>query len=147
MGSIETLCCIIFGYLVDQSGAKQRSERNRGNDMLPSGAEIAAQRVAGLVLGARCSLDLARYGSKDLRESSRTQNEHFEGSRARGGFLPRARARSRGASIARRAWEGWRAEPPLSQGVNPKRREIAGFTDSNFFVEILLNYYGVRGRE
>ena len=54
MGSIETLFCIIFGYLVDQSGAKQRSERNRGNDMLPSGAEIAAQRVAGLVLGARC---------------------------------------------------------------------------------------------
>ena len=67
-------------------------------------------------------------------------------SRARA-FLPRVRARSRGASIAGRASEGWHAEPPISRGVNPKRREIGGFMDSYFSVRIPLNYYRVRGRE
>ena len=42
-------------HFLDQSGAKHRSECNSGNAMLPSGAEIAAQRAEGLVLGACCS--------------------------------------------------------------------------------------------
>ena len=45
-------------HFLDQSGAKQRSECNRGNDMLPSGAEIvrgwprvAPNRMAEAALG------------------------------------------------------------------------------------------------